>query len=124
MATRRFAPKARRGRVLSSTGHAYGVPVPDALHDAIEAERGNLSKAESLLGCLVVSMEYQPESVDGPHYPDVAQLARQIVRQSINGLDSLVLQQHMMKNRVKEVLALPCIHGAYPPELPGCPVFI
>jgi len=82
--------------------HVYGVPVPEGLHEAIENERDNLSKAESVLGCLAISMEYEADSVSGPYYPDVAQLARELVRQSINGLDSLVLQQRLLRNKIKE----------------------
>jgi hypothetical protein len=76
------------------------------LHDAIEIERGNLSQAESLLGCLAISMEYETDSVEAPYYPDVARLARDLVRQSINGLDSLSLQKHLLRDKVKEESAL------------------
>lgn len=104
MARRRSASKARRGRgnKAHSEEHVYGVAVPEGLHEAIENERDNLSKAESVLGCLAISMEYESDSVSGPYYPDVAQLAREMVRQSINGLDSLVLQQRLLRNKVKE----------------------
>src|SRR5271169_6190079 len=102
MATRQFVPRPRKGdRSSTSAGHVYGVPIPEGLHEAIEAERGNLAKAESLLGCLVISMEYGTDSATGPYYPDVAQIACDLVRQSINGLDSLTLQQHLLRNRVK-----------------------
>jgi hypothetical protein len=82
----------------------YGTSLPESLHDAIEIERGNLSQAESLLGCLVISMEYEYEtdSVNAPYYPDVARLARDLVRQSINGLDSLSLQKSLLRDKVKE----------------------
>jgi len=104
MATRRSASKAQRGRnnKTRSVEHVYGVPVPEGLHEAIENERDNLSKAESVLGCLAISMEYEADSVSGPYYPDVAQLARELVRKSINGLDSLVLQQRLLRNKIKE----------------------
>ena len=104
MATRRLASGARRGRNHKTRlqEHVYGVPVPEGLHEAIEDERGNLSKAESVLGCLAIAMEYEADSVNGPHYPDVAELARELVRQSINGLDSLVLQQRLLRNKIKE----------------------
>jgi hypothetical protein len=92
----------RRKTKSRSAKLAYGVPVPEGLHEAIEVERGNLSKAESLLGCLVTSMEYEVDSVDRPYYPDVAQLARELVKQSINGLDALVLQQRLSRNRIRE----------------------
>lgn len=80
---------------------AYGIEVPAALYEAIEAERETLSKAESLLGCLAIAMESE-FSMTGPYYPHVAEVARQLVRQSINGLDSLTLQQLLSRNMVKE----------------------
>ena len=118
MATRQFASRAPRGRNLRgakarSTECVYGVPVPEGLHEAIEIERGNLSKAESILGCLVISMEYESDSVNRPYYPDVAQLARELVKQSINGLDSLVLQQRLLRNKIEESQGLPFAEGAY-----------
>jgi hypothetical protein len=115
MITRRSASRAVRARHRKSgaVDHVYGVPVPDGLHEAIETERDNLSKAESVLGCLAISMEYEAESADRPYYPDVAQLARELVKKSINGLDSLVLQQRLLRNKIKESAALPPVEGAY-----------
>jgi len=117
MVTRRSASKARRSARparAQSVEHVYGVPVPKGLHEAIETERGNLSKAESVLGCLAIAMEYEADSIDGPHYPDVAQIARELVRQSINGLDSLVLQQRLLRNKIKESPDLSFAEGGYP----------
>jgi hypothetical protein len=115
MATRRSAPKARRGRdhKTHTENSVYGVPVPEALHEAIENERSNLSRAESVLGCLAISMESEPDPVNGPYYPDVAQLARELVRQSINGLDSLALQKRLLRNKVKESPVALGVEGAY-----------
>jgi hypothetical protein len=93
--------------------HVYGVPVPKGLHEAIETERGNLSKAESVLGCLAISMEYETDSVDGPYYPDVAEVAREMVRQSINSLDSLVLQQRLLRDKIKESADLTIAEEGY-----------
>jgi hypothetical protein len=109
MARRRSGSGVRRGRdrKARSVDHVYGVPVPEGLHEAIETERGNLSKAESLLGCLAIAMEYETDTVKGPYYPDVAQLARELVKQSINGLDSVVLEQRLIRNKVKEDHAVP-----------------
>jgi hypothetical protein len=115
MATRRSAPKARRGRnhEAPTEDPVYGVPVPEALHEAIENERSNLSRAEAVLGCLAISMESQPDPVNGPYYPEVAQLARELVRQSINGLDSLALQKLLLRNKVKESPVALGVEGAY-----------
>jgi hypothetical protein len=119
MATRQHVSKARRdrsrplkapggrekrlGRKTRPSEHVYGVPVPEGLHEAIEIERDNLSKAGSLLACMVVSMEYHTDPLTGPYYPAVAQMARELVDRSINGLDSLVLQQRLRRNKIEEV---------------------
>jgi hypothetical protein len=116
MVTRTLASRVRRNPRRAKpkpVEHVYGVPVPEGLHEAIEAERGNLSKAESVLGCLAIAMEYETDSVDGPHYPDVAQIAREMVRQSINNLDSLELQQRMLRNKIKESADLSFVEGCY-----------
>jgi hypothetical protein len=116
MTMRRSASRARRDRNNNKTRsgeHVYGVPVPEALHEAIEIERGNLSKAESVLGCLAISMEYETDSVNGPYYPDVAQVALEMVRKSINGLDSVVLQQRLLRNKIKESADLAFAEGGY-----------
>ncbi len=89
-----------------SDGYPYGVPVPEALHEAIEEERGSLSKAESLLGCLAISMEHETDPATAPYYPDVAGLARDLLKQSINRLDSLNLQKRLLRNKVREAVLL------------------
>ena len=69
--------------------------MPERLHDAIENERcGNLSRAEALLGCLADSMEFgDKDLITTPDYTEVVKLARELVRASINKLDSLYLDQ-------------------------------
>ena len=59
-------------------------------------------------------MEYKADSVDGPYYPDVAEIARELVKQSIKGLDSLVLQRCLSRNKVREHLDPTCAEQAYP----------
>ena len=85
-----------------TSGRQDEVRVPEPLQEAIDIERGNLSKAESILGCLVIAMESASEGAGGPYYPDVAQIARELVRKSINGLDSLTLQQRLLRDKVEE----------------------
>jgi len=110
MATRqRSSRRNRRGPKTGPAELAYGVPVPKRLQDAIEAERDNLAKAESLLACMMVSMEYQNDPLEGPYYPAVAQLARELVARSINGLDPFVLRQRLLRNKIEEVFSVPFV---------------
>lgn len=37
-----------------------------------------------------------------PYYPDVARMARELVRQSINALDPINVQKRLQRNRIKE----------------------
>lgn len=119
MVARRIASRPVRGRKertpkMRSAETTDGVSAPERLCEVIEIERDNLSKADSVLGCLVTSMEYGSDSADRPYYPDVAQLARELIRQSINGLDSLVLQKRLLRNKIRESLGLVRTDGAYP----------
>jgi hypothetical protein len=86
--------------------HVYGVPVPEGLHEAIEAERDNLCKVEALLGCMVVALEYKDNPLDGPYFPPVAELARKLVAQSIEGLDAGVLRERLLRNKIEEVFGV------------------
>jgi len=123
MATREITPKARRGRNRPGKGKAGDTeakvsrdrsnPLPEVLHEAIEDERSNLSKAEAVLGCLMISMEYEADPDDGPYYPEVAQLARDLVKQSIDHLDSVALQKRLIGNKIREGTGLPWVEGAY-----------
>ena len=107
-------PRKRKSsaRLFHSGNYPYGVPVPEALHDAIEEERDNLSKAESLLGCLAISLEHETDPATAPYYPDMAGLVRDLLRRSIDRLDSLNLQKRLLRNKVREAALL----GVYRPE--------
>jgi hypothetical protein len=97
MANQRSCDQARKRNAGSK--HAPGSAL---LRDAIESERGTLLKAESLLNCLAISMEYASDRDIAPHYPDVAQVACDLIRQSIDGLDSLTVERLMRHKRIKE----------------------
>jgi hypothetical protein len=92
----------QKDTALPINDHAYGVAVPEGLHEAIEAERDNLSRAHSLLACLAIAMEYDSGSADGAYYPDVARIARDMVKKSIGALDSLALQRLLAADRIKD----------------------
>jgi hypothetical protein len=106
-------PRNRRSQKTRTSDHVYGVPVPKRLREAIESERDNLSKAESLLACMVVSMEYQNDPLEGPYYPAVAQLARELVERSINGLDPFTLRQLLLGNKIEEVFSVGFVDKTY-----------
>jgi hypothetical protein len=111
------APGGRRNRLSRKTRpaeHVYGVPVPKRLHEAIEIERDNLSKVESILACMAVSMEHETDPLTSPCYPDLAQIARELVDRSINGLDPFVLKQRLLGNKVEEGLSISCVDQPYP----------
>jgi hypothetical protein len=82
--------------------------IPEVLQEIIEAERGNLAKADSILACLILAMEYGAEAPHreggslAPYYPDVARIARDLVRGAIQRLDSLYLQQRLERDKIAE----------------------
>lgn len=113
MVTRQRASKAGpdRRRPLG-LGDVYGVPVPERLHEAIELERENLSKVEALLACMVASMECQSHPLSGPYYPDVVQIARELVARSIDGLDPFTLKRRLL-DKVEEGFCLSVAKQTY-----------
>jgi hypothetical protein len=56
----------------------------------IQAELRNLGRAESVLRCLALSMDYEPlfES-QAPYYPDVVEVVGDLVQRSLVDLDAL-----------------------------------
>ena len=99
--------RRRQGRKDRASNRAARIPIPERLYEAIEAQRGNLAKADSLLGCLAVSLEYGPDPMTGPYHSDVAELARDLVRKVFNGLDSLTLQSLLERNEVEDETSQP-----------------
>ena len=77
----------------------------NGLLDTIEVERGNLSKVESLLGCLAIAMEYGGSADRDPYFPDVAQIACEMIRKTINALDPIYLPDPG-REKVKEGFGL------------------
>jgi hypothetical protein len=61
----------------------------EAVEDVIEAERARLMGAEAVLHCAVIAMDDdERDNAHSPHYPSVVELARGLITQSINQLDS------------------------------------
>ena len=62
-----------------------------ALEAAIDAERRNLQKAASMLGCLVIALEYGYDGyeTEEPDYSDVVRAIRSMVDASVDRLEPL-----------------------------------
>jgi hypothetical protein len=64
------------------------IRVRGRLRDLIEAQLGNLGKLESVLRCLAHSMEYRSSGPE-PYYPDIAEVACDLLKRSLADLDVL-----------------------------------
>jgi hypothetical protein len=101
MAAKKSTSQARpsRNSISARTTGADDLPVdstlmadPDWL-DAIEEERHRLMKAEAILDCVLLAMAENDGCGDSPpHYPSVLKIARDLVNQSIDQLDSVRLK--------------------------------
>jgi hypothetical protein len=96
--------KHRRRNARSASPECRGAEL-NLLLKTIETERDNLSRAESLLGCLKIAMEYGESTHKGPYYPDVAQIVHEMVRKSIRALDPINLPKPS-RNKVLEEFSL------------------
>jgi hypothetical protein len=103
--------KHRRRNARSASPKCSGTEL-NFLLKTIETERANLSRAESLLGCLTIAMEYGESTHKGPYYPDLAQIAHEMLRKSINALDPINLPKPSRDKVLEEFSAGDCV----PPE--------
>jgi hypothetical protein len=101
MPTRRFSTKHRHRKTARPSFPSVSGKQFNRLLEAVETERDRLSRAESLLGCLTVAMEYGEMPPKEPYYPDVAEIVRKMVRKSISALDPIKLPS-ASRDKVKE----------------------
>jgi hypothetical protein len=111
MSARQFSIRPRRSNARSASAKLNRSQLNQVLK-AIETERGNLSRAVSLLGCLTIAMEYGEMSHKGPYYPDIVQMAQKMVSKSINALDPINLPSPS-RDKVREDFFAP--DGVTPP---------
>jgi hypothetical protein len=107
-------PAGRQNRLSPENRSAEDFDcLPEDLSEAIAVERDNLSKAESVLACMAVSLKYDTDPLLGPYYPAVVQVVRELVERSINGLDPMVMKRRL-RDKVEEDESLQSfIDGAY-----------
>jgi hypothetical protein len=124
MPARRLSSKHRRRNKARASLPAVSGKQFDRLLKAVENERDRLSRAESLLGCLTVAMEYGEMPHKEPYYPDVAEIVRKMVRKSISALDPIKLPNSPRGKVKEEFSAKDCAPAAShePPLLP-CAIF-
>jgi hypothetical protein len=68
------------------------IVIPKVLDEVIEAERAVLMKADAVLNCLALAMDYDDGSnIPRPYYGIIVELARDLVNDSITRLDSVNL---------------------------------
>jgi hypothetical protein len=70
-------------------GRGARIRVRGRLQEMIQAELRNLGRAESVLRCLALSMDYEPLNPESPYYPDVVEVAGDLVKRSLVDLDVL-----------------------------------
>lgn len=83
--------RTRRNPAALGTGSCGARDLSSTVEDAINEERRNLQKAESVLGCLVLALEY--DESDELDYSDVARAVRSMVSAAITGLDPTSLRR-------------------------------
>jgi hypothetical protein len=97
-----MATKHSTARVRSSRNRGNAALKPPAhpepaqagaleiVEEAIERERARLMNAETILHCVVIAMdEAECVSSHGPYFPNIIGMARELVIESINQLDSV-----------------------------------
>lgn len=78
---------------------------PCPLESAIEEERSRLSRARAVLGCLQVALlssDRDDEECDVGDFSDAAAVARELIGESVERLDSANIGPLMRKLRIRE----------------------
>jgi len=65
------------------------IRVRGRLQEMIRAQMFNLEKAEAILRCLVLSMDTRPVDAEPPYYPDIVEVAGDLIKRSLVDLDVL-----------------------------------
>ena len=77
--------------------------IPEGLYEAIEVERARLCRAEAMLSCMALALEYgEPGQASAPDYGEVVNMATELLRASINGLDSLNLERATVAGEARD----------------------
>jgi hypothetical protein len=86
---KRVAMQGRETSGASERGTA--IRIRGRLREFLQSEQGFLTKTESLLWCIAKSMDDSSHPSTGPYYPDVVELAADLVKRRAVRLDELLL---------------------------------
>lgn len=85
MVANKRALKERGKRALA---HSSGAPQSDRQLTVVCSERRALMRADAVLRCVAVALEYDGWTSDEPDYAEAIGVARQLISQSIERLES------------------------------------
>jgi hypothetical protein len=89
------ASRASPDKGMKHGGNTNRQATEERLIEIVDEERTHLAQAEAILDCLHIALthaeEQDVEDNDRPYFPYVADIARELVRQSVHRLDSLYL---------------------------------
>jgi len=121
MATKDDTSKARSGRnsAAAKVQSASSPPKPakaasslEHIENIIEDERARLTKAHSILSCVVRAMEDEQISSEGPYWPSVIESASDLIDESIRRLDSLDYSVEPTPGSANEVREPAMVYGS------------
>jgi len=106
MATNKHTSRIRSPRNTARTPSPPERPTPvsatalwHSLREAIEAERSRLMTAEAVLHSVAIAMDDDDrDDANSPHYPTLVELAREIVKRTIDQLDSVRVKATLEQN--------------------------
>jgi hypothetical protein len=98
-------PRTNRSNRKPLSNKSKPVPAPPRIRgrllEFLNSELEFLLKTRSLLLCVAKSMDDRSHPATGPFYPDILEMASELVMRRANSLDEL-----MMEGRVREIAGL------------------
>ncbi len=95
---RRRQPSVQDSASSQGPARPAAIRIRGALREFLESERDFLLKAESVLLCITQSMDDSRHPSAGPYYPDVVELASDLVKRRAVRLDELLLDGRVPGN--------------------------
>jgi hypothetical protein len=91
----RRRPGKQDSKKSQESDREIGMHIRGRLREFLSAEQRILLKAESLLLCVAKSMDDSAHPSTGPYYPDVIELAAELLRRRADGIDELLIDSRL-----------------------------